>query len=326
MQAVPRHARYSSITNSPRRTLGLCRQRTRTAQRHLPTTAPKPIIHDVFESTTGTWQYVVADPSTSAAVIIDPVLDYDPVTQAVSTTSADALLALVADRGYRVDMILETHAHADHFTAASYLQSRLAKPPIGIGRRIGTIQSLFGQRYGVPAAETESVFDKLFDDNEVFRIGSLEAVAVHLPGHTPDHMGYRIGDNVFCGDSIFVADIGTARCDFPGGSADDLFDSGRRLLDLPSHVKIWTGHDYPPDRAPISCMSVEQHRMHNKHLKDGTSKQDFVAVRTERDSSLAAPRLLHQSLQFNIRGGRLPRPTVDGYRMLHLPLRVRDVW
>lgn len=158
----------------------------------------EPTIHDVFESVTGTWQYVVADPSTLAAVIIDPVLDYDPATQMVTTNSADALLSLIKEKGYKVDRILETHAHADHITASSYLQKRLAqeqghRPLIGIGKRIGQVQNLFSQRYGVPKEECEHVFDKLFDDDETFDIGNLKAKAIHLPGHTPDHLGYKIG-------------------------------------------------------------------------------------------------------------------------------------
>ncbi|OAP65324.1 hypothetical protein AYL99_01296 [Fonsecaea erecta] len=280
----------------------------------------QPVVHDVFETKTGTWQYVVADPATRTAAIIDPVLDYDPATQAVTTKSADALIALVKDKGYTVDLILETHAHADHLTASSYLQNRLAQeqgriPIIGIGKRIGRVQQLFANRYGVPADEYEGVFDKLFEDDETFNIGELEATAMHLP------------DNVFCGDSIFHADIGTARCDFPGGSASDLFKSGRRLLSLPDHVKIWTGHDYPPAGrdAPVPWMTVAQHRQRNKHLKDGTTEEEFVAMRNERDAGLAAPRLIHQSLQVNIRAGRLPKPTDAGLRMLHLPLKPKTL-
>lgn len=160
--------------------------------------ATEPIIHDVFETKTGTWQYVVADPSTSSAVIVDPVLDYDPVTQAITTSTADALLDLVKEKGYKIDWILETHAHADHLTAATYLQRRLAetqdhKPPIGIGKRIEQVQERFGSRYGVSVKEFNGVFDKLFDDDETFSIGNLKATAIHLPGHTPDHLGYKIG-------------------------------------------------------------------------------------------------------------------------------------
>ncbi|KAI3392753.1 hypothetical protein diail_5232 [Diaporthe ilicicola] len=288
----------------------------------------QPIVHDVFESKTGTWQYVVVDPNTSSAAIIDPVLDFDPATQTLTTGSADTLLSLVKDKGYKVVFILETHAHADHLTAGSYLQSRLSemqghKPPIGIGKRIGGIQDLFSKKYGVPADELEGVFERLFDDDETFNIGTLNAKAIHLPGHTPDHLGYIIGDNVFCGDSLFHADIGTARCDFPGGDASALYKSGRKLLSLPDHVKIWTGHDYPPQgREPTPCMTVEEHKRENKHLRDGISEHDFVTMRNQRDEKLGPPRLIHPSLQMNIRSGRLPKPTPTGQQMLHLPLKI----
>ncbi|KAK7423695.1 hypothetical protein QQX98_000885 [Neonectria punicea] len=294
--------------------------------------AEEPTIHGVFETKTGTWQYVVADPSTLTAVIIDPVLDYDPTTLAVTTQSPDALLSLVKEKGYNVDRILETHAHADHLTASAYLQKRLAqeqgyKPLIGIGKRIEQVQELFGQKYGVLPEEYGGVFDKLFDDDESFSIGELRATAMHLPGHTPDHLGYKVGDNVFCGDSLFHADIGTARCDFPGGSAINLFNSGRRLLRLPDHVKIWTGHDYPPDNrsGPVPWMTVQDHKKQNKHLKDGITEEEFVALRSERDATLAEPRLVHQSLQMNIRAGRLPRPSEGGHRLLHVPLKQKGV-
>ncbi|CAG8211347.1 unnamed protein product [Penicillium olsonii] len=295
-------------------------------------TSPKePTIHDVFDTTSGTWQYIVADPSTSTAVIIDPVLNFDPATQAITTKSADALLALAKENGYKIDKILETHAHADHLSAASYLQKRLRqsqdhKPPICIGQRIEQVQKLFSQRYGVPKSEYKQVFDRLLGDDETFTVGNITVKAIHLPGHTPDHLGYMIGDNVFCGDSLFHADIGTARCDFPGGDAKDLFQSGRKLLSLPGHVKIWTGHDYPPAgrSEPVPWMSVHDHRELNKHLKEGITEDEFVAMRQERDAGLAAPKLLHQSLQINIRAGRLPAPTEAGQRLLHVPLKLSD--
>ncbi|KAJ5906109.1 Glyoxylase B2 [Penicillium subrubescens] len=292
------------------------------------TTAKQPTIDNVFESNTGTWQYIVADPATSKAVLIDPVLDYDPCTQTITTTAADSLLALVKEKGYTIDRILETHAHADHLTASSYLQKQLTqtqgfKPPIGIGKRIEQVQKLFGQRYGLAKDEYLGVFDKLFDDDESFSVGELTAKAIHLPGHTPDHLGYQIGDNVFCGDTLFHADIGTARCDFPGGDAAHLFKSGRRLLSLEDHVKIWPGHDYPPEgRDPVPWMSVRDQREQNKHLRDVVSEREFVEMRTERDRGLSAPRLLHQSLQVNIRAGRLPRKEESGHRMLRLPLKL----
>ncbi|KAF2265438.1 Metallo-hydrolase/oxidoreductase [Lojkania enalia] len=297
-----------------------------------PAVSQEPTIHSLFETKTGTWQYVVVDPSTLNSVIIDPVLDYDPSTRTITTQSADALLSVVKENGYKVQWILETHAHADHLTAAYYLQKQLAeqqgyRPPIGIGKRITQVQKLFGGRYGIPAKEYEGNPDKLFDDDEVFEIGDMKATAIHLPGHTPDHLGYKIGDNVFCGDSIFHVDIGTARCDFPGGSVNNLWKSARKLLAMPDHVKIWTGHDYPPDSRgkPVAYMTVKEHKEQNKHLKDGVTEEEFVALRKERDAMLGEPRLLHQSLQINIRGGHLPEPTEVGHRLLHLPLKVQGV-
>ena len=314
----------------------------------------EPTITAVFENNTGTWQYIVSDPATSSAVIIDAVLDYDRTTQDISTYSADELLALVNECGLKVDMILETHIHADHLSAASYLQKRLGKVPIGIGGRIERMQQMFGQRYGVSENEYKGVFGKLFNDDEVFRIGELSAQAVHLPGHTPDHLGYMVGglcpsdalygpmkllklthdlENVFCGDSVFHIDIGTARCDFPGGSATDLFHSTRKLLSLSDSTKIWTGHDYPPPGrgAPVPWLSVAEHKKQNKHLMGDVSAEEFVRVRQERDKQLAEPKLLHQSLQTNIRGGRLPPPTGESggkeYRFLRVPLKVKgDLW
>ncbi|KAI1035409.1 hypothetical protein LB504_005899 [Fusarium proliferatum] len=287
----------------------------------------EPTVHSLFEPVTGTWQYVVSDPNTKSAVIIDPVLDYDPVKAAVSTGSADAILKTVKDNGLKIEMILETHAHADHLTAASYLQSALArsqgsKPLIGIGKLIRQVQSLFGERYGIDPREYDTVFDKLWEDSDEFTIGTLTARAVHLPGHTPDHMGYHIGKNVFVGDSIFHVDIGSARADFPGGSAEAIFNSGRKLLALPEDTKIWVGHDYPPaDReTPVPFATVKEHRENNKHLKDGTREHEFIEMRKKRDESLAAPRLIHPSLQVNIRGGRLPAPNPAGLKTIHLPV------
>lgn len=287
----------------------------------------EPTVHPLFEPVTGTWQYIVADSSTKKAVIIDSVLNYDPIKAKVTTESADAILEIVQDKGYHIDMILETHAHADHLTAASYLQSKLAKnqgskPAIGIGSRIKQVQTLFGEKYGVLGKEYETVFDRFWSDDDEFAIGTLTARAVHLPGHTPDHMGYQVGSNIFVGDSIFHVDIGSARADFPGGSAQDIYKSGRKLLALPEDTKIWVGHDYPPEGrdAPVPFATVKEHRQNNKHLKDGTQEHEFVEMRSKRDATLAAPRLIHPSLQVNIRGGQLPAPSPSGVRMVHLPL------
>ncbi|KAI1322159.1 beta-lactamase-like protein [Xylariaceae sp. FL0255] len=292
----------------------------------------EPFIHDVFHNESGTWQYLIVDPSSSAAAIVDPVLDFNPATRVISTKAANSLLSLIVESGYHIDRILETHVHADHLTAAFYLQRRLAEvqgftPPIGIGKRVDQVQALFGARYGVPPEEYQCVFDKLFDDDEAFQIGTLDITAIHLPGHTPDHMGYKVGDNVFCGDSLFIADIGTARCDFPGGSARDLYTSAKKLLSFSDDVKIWTGHDYPSDSRgqPMSWMSVKEHKERNRHVMTSITEEQFLAIRNGRDAGLNEPKLLHQSLQVNLRGGRLPKPNATGERLLHLPLVVKEV-
>lgn len=298
-------------------------------------TSHEPAIHSCFEEKTGTWQYIVADPSTNKAIIIDAVLDYDANSRTVSTSTADNLLAIIFRQGYQVERILETHAHADHLTAASYLQSRLLqiqgiRPPICIGKRIHQVQQLFAAKYGIPTDEYENAFDHLFEDDESFAVGQLTVNVMHLPGHTPDHLGYQISKNVFCGDSIFHADIGTARCDFPGGSAKDLYTSAKKLLSLPEDFKIWTGHDYPA--CPARCeavpwMTVGDHRERNKHVSIDVAEEDFLTLRRKRDAGLAAPKLLDPSLQVNIRAGRLPRPTPGGERLVSLPIQMLcDAW
>ncbi|OLN95617.1 putative metallo-hydrolase-like protein 2 [Colletotrichum chlorophyti] len=269
--------------------------------------AKEPIIHEIFEPVTNSWQYIVADPSTKSSVIIDPVLDFDPARSTVSTQTADALLAIVRERGYKVVRLLETHVHADHLTASKYLQSRLREeqggfaPDICIGKRIGVVQERFAEKYGIARDELANVFDHLLDDDEVWDIGELTAKAIHLPGHTPDHMGYMIGSNVFAGDSLFNHDVGSARCDFPGGNARDLFVSVRRLLNLPQDTKIWAGHDYPPaGRGPVAMTKVSQQKAENKHLGQGVTEEDFIKWREERDAALGEPRLMHWALQVNM--------------------------
>ncbi|KAK1594399.1 metallo-beta-lactamase superfamily protein [Colletotrichum navitas] len=302
--------------------------------------AQEPIIHDFFEPVTGTWQYIVADPSTQAAVIIDSVLDFDPAKSAVSTKTAEGLLDVLREKCYNVVGILETHIHADHLTASKYLQSRLrdaqngVAPDICIGRRVGIVQARFGERYGIAKDEYVNAFDRLLDDDEVFGIGDLEARALHLPGHTPDHMGYMIGckaepatANVFVGDSLFNHDVGSARCDFPGGSARDMFATTRRLLNMPEDTKMWTGHDYPPaGRGPLAATNVARQRTENKHLARNVTEAEFVKWREERDSGLGEPRLMHWALQVNIRAGSMPKPNKHGDHLLHAPtIRMQGV-
>lgn len=297
--------------------------------------SPEAQVNACYEAKSGTWQYIIADPTTNEAVIIDPVLDFDAATSKITTESADQMLNLVTRQNYTISRVLETHVHADHLTAAAYLQDQLVKrgskrPLICIGKRIGQVQSRFSARYHVDPGEMQRAFDYTFEDEEVFYIGKLKAHVIHLPGHTPDHIGYVIGSNVFTGDSIFNPDVGSARCDFPGGSATALFGSMTKLLALPVDYRLYTGHDYPPDdrrsdneiiSKPISFTTVGEQRSRNKHVKDGTIKEDFVKWRSERDAGLAEPRIIHQALQFNIRGGHLPKADSEGYRFVKVPLQ-----
>ncbi|KAJ9646829.1 hypothetical protein H2204_000521 [Knufia peltigerae] len=310
----------------------------------------EPRVHTLFEPSTGTWQYVVADEATKEAVIMDPVLDYDKNTGRVSTHSADKILDLITQHDYTVSRILETHAHADHLTSSRYLQSSLlqrrpsrAPPQICIGERIRQVQETMSKKYNIPASELESAFDHLFTDDETFNIGNLEVQVIHLPGHTPDHIGYVIGSNVFTGDSIFNPDVGSARCDFPGGSATELYRSTQKLLSLPGHYKLYTGHDYPPETRSLPCgeqqqqqqqqhvaahvkavpfTTVETQRNENKHVKIGTTMEEFVEWRSQRDSGLGDPKLLGPSLQVNVRGGRLPASDTSSMSITDVPTGV----
>jgi glyoxylase-like metal-dependent hydrolase (beta-lactamase superfamily II) len=294
----------------------------------------KPDIYACFEAVTATWQYLVADPATRDAVVIDSVLDFNPTSSQISTTSADGLLDLISKHNLTITRILETHAHADHLTAANYLQQKLVsqgspRPEICIGVRITEVQATFASKYQINASELANVFDKLFQDNEEFMIGEIRAKVLHLPGHTPDHVGYQIGENVFTGDSIFNPDVGSARADFPGGSATTLYSSTQALLSLPENYRLYVGHDYPPESRPENesgekhkaYTTVKEQREENKHVKTGTKEEEFVNFRSERDAALGEPRLLHQSLQFNIRAGKLPEPSEGGDIFLRIPIK-----
>lgn len=296
----------------------------------------EPIIHTLYEPKTGTWQYIVACPKTKEAAIIDPVLNFEPAAFKVSTESADALLEIAKKEEYKITYLLETHAHADHLTAAYYIQQTLwaaGQPhaPICINENITIVQKTFGHRYNIPKEELENAFDRLLRPNETFQIGELNVTVLHLPGHTPDHGGYRIGNNVFTGDSIFNPDVGSARCDFPGGDARTLWQSMQKLLNLPEDTKLYTGHDYPPSnespaRDPLPYTTVRDQRERNKHVKTGSTEEEFVRWRSERDSGLNEPRLLHQAMQVNVRGGKMPGKAHDGKTMMqfivHVPNRL----
>jgi glyoxylase-like metal-dependent hydrolase (beta-lactamase superfamily II) len=282
----------------------------------------RPEVEARHHADTGTWSYVVSDPATNAAAIIDPVLDYDHKGARTSTVSAQALLDYLDTRGLSLHWILETHAHADHLSAAAWLQERTGAP-VGIGAGIRSVQAAFKPIYGLePEFPTDgSQFDRLFDDGERFALGSLEVEVMATPGHTSDSLSYRIGDAVFVGDSIFMPDGGTARCDFPGGDARVLFASIQRLYALPDATRVFVCHDYGPGgREPRAQTTVGEQKAANIHVRADTPVAEFVELRTRRDATLALPALILPAVQVNIRAGRLPPPRPDGRRFLTLPL------
>jgi glyoxylase-like metal-dependent hydrolase (beta-lactamase superfamily II) len=275
-----------------------------------------PQVHAFFDPATWTVSYVVHDGA--AAAIIDPVLDYEPKSGRTGTRSAERVIEFVRAQRLRVDWILETHAHADHLSAAPYLRAQLGGR-IAIGERIREVQAIFREVFNL---EKElPAFDHLFADAERFRIGALEAQALHVPGHTPADMAYRIGDAVFVGDTLFMPDVGSARADFPGGDARTLYRSARRLLALPGETRLFMCHDYPPaGRGPRWETTVAEERAANIHLRDGVSEDEFVALRSARDRTLEMPTLILPSIQVNIRAGELPLPEANGRSYLKIPL------
>ena len=280
-----------------------------------------------FDPRTWTVSYVVWDHATERAAVIDPVLDYDFKSGHTSTASADRLLAYVRDNGLQVDWILETHAHADHLSGARYVQSQ-AGGLIAIGENIRTVQATFKELYNLGRSflPDGSQFDHLFRDDEVFKIGELEATAMLVPGHTPADMAYLVDGSVFVGDTLFMPDVGSARADFPGGNARQLYASMRRLLELPPDTVLYVCHDYPPaSRQPRWQTTVAEQRAHNIHVRDGIGEEDFVAMRTARDATLDVPTLILPSIQVNVRGGQLPPPDDNGVAYLRIPLNALPV-
>lgn len=283
----------------------------------------QPRVHAQFDGATHTVSYVVWDPATRRAAIIDPVLDYDHRTGRVSHRSADDLLGFVADQGLSVDWVLETHAHADHLSAAPYLKEKTGAP-IGIGARITEVQRTFAPVFGLDDVSGDGrEFDRLFRDGEIIALGGLQVEVMHTPGHTPACVSYRIGEAVFVGDTLFMPDYGTARADFPGGDARTLYRSIHRLLALPDATRLYLCHDYKaPGRDHFAWeTTVGEEKTHNIHVGGGVDEASFVAMREARDATLAAPVLLLPSLQVNIRAGRLPDPDRDGRRFLRIPLK-----
>lgn len=286
----------------------------------------KPAIRAFFDEPTNTISYLVWDPATKEGAVIDPVLDWDNRSGEADTRSADRILQAAAEEGVRIVWVLETHAHADHLTAAPYIKARTGAPT-GIGEHIKEVQRIFGPVFNARDLKPEGGdFDRLFKDGERFPIGRLEVEVMHLPGHTPADIAYRIGGgDVFVGDTLFMHDYGTARADFPGGDAHALYRSIRRLLSLPPETRLWMCHDYKaPGRNHYAWEStVAEQRAHNPHVKDGVTEEEFVRLRTERDAKLAPPALLLPSIQVNIRAGRFPEAEENGVRYLKIPVKAK---
>jgi glyoxylase-like metal-dependent hydrolase (beta-lactamase superfamily II) len=277
----------------------------------------------LHDRATGTITYIVVDPATDECAVIDSVLDYDPAAARTSTRSVEHVAATIAERGLRLRWLLETHVHADHLSGAAWLKARLGGA-IAIGDRVSDVQRVFGEVFDLGAgfATDGRQFDHRFCDGEGFRIGGLSATALHTPGHTPACMSYLIGDAVFVGDTLFMPNAGTARCDFPGGDAGLLYRSIRRILALPADTRVFTCHDYGHEhgRAPAWQSTVAEQRAANIHIHDGIDEAAFVAMRTARDATLGMPTLILPSVQVNIRAGDLPEPDAAGRRFLKLPL------
>jgi len=286
--------------------------------------AQRPCVKGFFDARTWSVQYVVSDPATGHCAIIDPVLDFDEKSGATATTNADAILKYVKDNKLTVEWILDTHPHADHFSAAHYLKSRTGAP-MAIGEKVIDVQKLWKGIYNWPALSADgSQWDRLFADGEAFSIGSIEGRVLFSPGHTLASITYVIGDAAFVHDTLFQPDGGTARADFPGGDAHMLWRSIQMILSLPDDVRLFTGHDYQPGgRAPRWESTVGEQKRLNAHIVD-TDEEGFVALRTGRDKTLPMPKLILHALQVNVRGGRLPEPEDNGKRYLKIPLDALD--
>jgi glyoxylase-like metal-dependent hydrolase (beta-lactamase superfamily II) len=285
--------------------------------------AAKPDVTGFFDEVTNTVSYVVTDPDTKAAAIVDPVLDYDAASGRTSRSSADRIIEHVKAHGLTVQWLLETHVHADHLSAAPYIQSRLGGK-LAIGAGITIVQETFGKVFnaGTEFERDGSQFDRLFHDGETFALGSIPAQVMHTPGHTPACLTYVIGDAAFVGDTLFMPDYGTARTDFPGGSARALYRSIRRIFALPGTTRLFLCHDYkaPGRDAYVWETTVAEERRNNVHVHDGVSEDDFVEMREARDKTLGMPKLIIPSIQVNMRAGRMPEPEEDGKVYLKVPI------
>ena len=281
-----------------------------------------PSVQAFFDHATNTVSYIVYDPATKKAAIIDPVLDFTPRNGRIATTSADALLTAAAGQGLDIIYVLETHAHADHLSAAHHLREVTGAPVI-IGAQITQVQTIFGALFEADDVTHDgAAFDRLVQDGDSLPLGNLSINVLHTPGHTPACVTYVIGDAAFVGDTMFMPDYGTARADFPGGSAHALYGSIRKIFDLPPETRIFVGHDYlPKGRSEyVWETTVADQRAHNVHMHDGISEAEFIAMRTARDKTLEAPQLILPALQVNIRAGALPPASPGGHVYLRLPI------
>ena len=285
--------------------------------------AKHPLVQDFFDEATNTFSYVVSDPMTKRCAIIDSVLDYDAASATTSTTQADRIIAYVKAQTLDVEWILETHVHADHLTAAQYLKQELGGK-IAISQKIAVVQQTFAAIYNLDLKQVNAnqPFDHLFEDGEHFKIGELDVYNIATPGHTPACLSYVVEDAVFVGDTLFMPDYGTARCDFPKGSAPVLYDSVQKLFELPEDTRIFLCHDYLPEsRHEYQCeTTIQMQKQHNIHVHSGVSKTDFVEMRQQRDAGLSMPKLILPSIQINMKGGQFPTPEQNGVSYLKLPL------
>jgi glyoxylase-like metal-dependent hydrolase (beta-lactamase superfamily II) len=282
---------------------------------------PKPLVKGFFDERTFSIQYVVSDPETKKCAIIDPVLDFDAKSGATATKNADTILAYVEEQGVEVEWILDTHPHADHFSAARYLREKTGAPT-AIGEKVVEVQKLWKGIYNWPDFRADgSQWDKLFAEGETFKVGSIPTKVLFSPGHTLASITYVIGDAAFVHDTLFMPDSGTARADFPGGSASQLYRSIMEILSLPDDTRIFTGHDYQPDgREPLWESTVAEQKANNIHISRCKTEAEFVKLREARDKTLSMPKLILHALQVNMNGGRLPEPEANGRRYLKFPL------
>ena len=282
------------------------------------------VIEAFFDEPTNTISYLVADPVSGEAAVIDPVLDFDLASGNADVRSADRIVATAAERGWRIAMVLETHAHADHLSAAPYIKAKTGAA-IGIGEHIRDVQKIFRPVFALDVLKSAGcVFARLFADGERFKIGTLDVEVMHVPGHTPADVAYLIGDAAFVGDTLFMPDYGTARADFPGGDARQLYRSIRRVLSLPEETRLFLCHDYKaPGRDDYRWeTSVSEQRRASVHVHDGITEDEFVAMREARDATLAVPKLLLPAIQVNVRAGRFPEAEANGVKYLKIPIRV----